>query len=120
MVLLLAMGALYEDHMNSARRAVCLVIFSVQRCLDAMGPGVATFAIPGQIYPTKIRATAHGLSAASGKLGAVVGTLIFPQLLAAAGMKTVMFFMAAMSAVTMLWTLVFVPLYSVPALEEIA
>ena len=119
-LLFLFLGALYEDRLVGARWCLCLVIFSLQRCLDAMGPGLATFAIPGQIYPTRVRASAHGLSAASGKLGAVAGTVVFPQLLAAAGMKAVMCFMSTASLLTFLWTLAFVPSYGVAELEEIA
>ncbi len=36
--------------------------------------------VPSEIYGTKIRATCHGLSAAMGKLGAVVGTAAFTPL----------------------------------------
>lgn len=33
------------------------------------GPNATTFVIPGEIYPPEVKATCHGLSAASGKLG---------------------------------------------------
>lgn len=97
-----------------------LSIFAFQRCIDAMGPGVATFTIPAQIFPTRIRATAHGISAAAGKLGAVIGTVIFPNLQAAAGLQAVMAFMALISALTAFWTQLATPLYDVSVLEEIA
>lgn len=32
--------------------------------------------IPGEIFPTRYRSTAHGISAASGKLGAIVAQLV--------------------------------------------
>ncbi|KAF9528076.1 phosphate transporter [Crepidotus variabilis] len=41
------------------------------------GPNVTTFVVPGEVFPTRYRATAHGLSAASGKLGAVIAQIIF-------------------------------------------
>jgi len=96
-----------------------LTIFSLQRCFDVMGPGMATFSIPGQIYPTKVRGTAHGLSAAAGKLGAVIGTVIFPSLNALAGLRTVYTFMATMCLAAAIWTLVFVPPYDHITLEKI-
>jgi PHS family inorganic phosphate transporter-like MFS transporter len=37
------------------------------------GCNVATFVLPAVAFPPGVRATFHGLSAASGKLGAVVG-----------------------------------------------
>ena len=41
------------------------------------GPNVTTFVIPGEIFPTRYRSTAHGISAACGKLGAIVSQIIF-------------------------------------------
>lgn len=45
------------------------------------GPNTTSFVIPGEIYPAEVRATCHGLSAASGKLGAAAGAYFFPMLL---------------------------------------
>lgn len=36
------------------------------------GPNTTTFVVPGECYPTRYRSTAHGLSAASGKVGAII------------------------------------------------
>lgn len=36
--------------------------------------------VPGECFPTRIRATAHGVSAAFGKLGAVVAQIAFTPL----------------------------------------
>jgi PHS family inorganic phosphate transporter-like MFS transporter len=44
------------------------------------GPNTTTFVIPGEIFPTRYRSTAHGISAASGKLGAIVAQVGFSQL----------------------------------------
>jgi PHS family inorganic phosphate transporter-like MFS transporter len=35
-----------------------------------------TFVIPGEIFPTRYRSTAHGISAASGKLGAIFAQIL--------------------------------------------
>lgn len=45
------------------------------------GPNVTTFIVPGEVFPTRYRSTAHGISAAAGKIGAIIaqtalGTLI--------------------------------------------
>lgn len=45
------------------------------------GPNVTTFVIPGEIFPTRYRSTAHGISAASGKLGAIIAQVGFSQLI---------------------------------------
>ncbi|KAF8948948.1 phosphate transporter [Haplosporangium gracile] len=38
------------------------------------------FVIPGEVFPTRVRATAHGISAGFGKVGAVLATLMFNRL----------------------------------------
>ncbi|KAK9479908.1 major facilitator superfamily domain-containing protein [Lipomyces japonicus] len=43
------------------------------------GPNLTTFVLPGECYPTRYRSTAHGISAASGKIGAIIAqTAIAP------------------------------------------
>lgn len=41
------------------------------------GPNCTTWLLPSELFPTEIRPQAHGLSAALGKAGALVATLIF-------------------------------------------
>jgi len=99
----------------------CIWIFSLMRCLDALGPGMVTFSMPAQVFPTRIRATAHGISAAAGKLGAVVGAAAFPYFSNGRhGMMHIMAFMAVLSWLTGLWACVFVPSYDTATLETIA
>lgn len=42
------------------------------------GPGITTYLLPAELYPTEIKATGHGLAASCGKIGAAVGTLLVP------------------------------------------
>jgi PHS family inorganic phosphate transporter-like MFS transporter len=44
------------------------------------GPNSTTFVIPGEAFPTRYRSTGHGISAACGKLGAIVAQVGFAQL----------------------------------------
>ena len=44
------------------------------------GPNTTTFLLPTEVFPTQLRATLHGLAAASGKLGALVGGLMLTPL----------------------------------------
>ncbi|MFS7973784.1 putative ABC-type phosphate transporter [Helianthus anomalus] len=41
------------------------------------GPNATTFVVPVEIFPARLRSTCHGISAASGKLGAIVGAFGF-------------------------------------------
>jgi PHS family inorganic phosphate transporter-like MFS transporter len=37
------------------------------------GPNSTTFIVPGECFPTRYRSTSHGISAASGKIGSIIG-----------------------------------------------
>lgn len=50
----------------------CILLFSL-----SFGPNVTTFILPAQTYPKKIRGTYNGISAACGKVGAIVGVYMF-------------------------------------------
>ena len=56
-------------------------LFGVSFFFVNFGPNTTTFLIPSEIYPTSIRARAHGISAAVGKLGAFVGAFLVPFML---------------------------------------
>lgn len=43
------------------------------------GPNTTTFVIPGEAFPTRYRATAYGICAACGKMGAIVAQLALGQ-----------------------------------------
>jgi PHS family inorganic phosphate transporter-like MFS transporter len=66
------MAALYlplRNHNNTALFVIyCFLLFSL-----SFGPNVTTFVLPAETYPHTIRSTFNGMSAALGKLGAVVG-----------------------------------------------
>ena len=44
------------------------------------GPNSTTFVIPAECFPTKYRSTSHGISAASGKIGAIIAQVVFGPL----------------------------------------
>lgn len=44
------------------------------------GPNATTFIVPGECFPTRYRSTSHGLSAASGKVGAIIAQCVFGPL----------------------------------------
>ena len=43
-----------------------------------MGPSITTYIIPAEAYPSAWRATGHGIAAAAGKFGAVLGVVLLP------------------------------------------
>lgn len=44
------------------------------------GPNATTFIVPGECFPTRYRSTSHGISAASGKIGAIIAQCVFGPL----------------------------------------
>lgn len=58
-----------------------LALYVLAQFFQNFGPNTTTFIVPGECYPTRYRSTAHGISAACGKIGAIIaqtalGTLI--------------------------------------------
>ncbi|KAG6819337.1 hypothetical protein H0H93_012782 [Arthromyces matolae] len=57
-----------------------VVLYCFANFFQNFGPNSTTFVVPGEAFPTRYRSTAHGISAASGKLGAIVAQVGFAQL----------------------------------------
>ena len=76
-------------------------------CLNA-GPNPMTFLIPARVFPTKLRATGHGFSAAFAKAGATVGIILFPWLQLRLGIMETVLFMTVMCFAGAVITQVFV------------
>lgn len=70
-------------------------------------------------FPTAARATCHGLSAGSGKLGAAIGSYAFGTLIDSLGLRGTFVLTSALSAVLLLITLLFVPRYDVHMLHHL-
>ena len=49
-----------------------VVIFVIAQFFHNFGPNTTTFVIPSEVFNTRFRSTAHGISAAMGKLGAII------------------------------------------------
>lgn len=54
-----------------------MVIFAISQFLLTVGPNCTTFLIPAEVFPTRVRGTAHGISAAAGKCGAILTAFAF-------------------------------------------
>lgn len=58
-----------------------LALYVLAQFFQNFGPNTTTFIVPGEVFPTRYRSSAHGISAACGKVGAIIaqtciGTLI--------------------------------------------
>jgi len=54
--------------------------FTIAQFFFNFGPNATTFIVPGEAFPSRVRGLAHGLSAAIGKLGAILSGLLFNYL----------------------------------------
>ncbi|KAH7577668.1 hypothetical protein ACOSP7_001350 [Xanthoceras sorbifolium] len=54
-----------------------VVMYSLTFFFANFGPNATTFVVPAEIFPARLRSTCHGISAACGKLGAIVGAFGF-------------------------------------------
>ncbi|KAH8879195.1 phosphate/H+ symporter [Thozetella sp. PMI_491] len=50
-----------------------LALYVLAQFFFNFGPNTTTFIVPGEVFPTRYRSTSHGISAASGKIGSIIG-----------------------------------------------
>jgi MFS transporter, PHS family, inorganic phosphate transporter len=87
------------------------------------GPNTTTFIIPSEIFPAAVRTTCHGISAAFGKVGAVVGGFGLAAMKSGASEKSkelanILFVCAGVATLGLICTLAFVPKDVVYANED--
>ena len=102
----------------SALAPLFIVIYAFTFFFSNYGPNTTTFVYPTEVFPTKIRTTAHGISASMGKLGAAISTLFFPVLLASWGKYDLMAFLGVIAIIGALLTFFILPETKNRSLEE--
>ena len=81
-ILYICMGAGYMKMEKSVGgRDALLTLFCLTNFFLNFGANTTTFIIPGEVFPTRYRSTCHGISAASGKLGAIIAQVVVTQLI---------------------------------------
>ncbi|KAG8215781.1 major facilitator superfamily domain-containing protein [Butyriboletus roseoflavus] len=65
------------DYTNISQSGNFMALLCLANFFLNFGPNTTTFVVPGEAFPTRYRSTAHGISAASGKLGAVIAQFAF-------------------------------------------
>ncbi|KAI1325500.1 phosphate permease [Xylariaceae sp. FL0255] len=68
-ILFIIWGFAYNNIGNNGK----LAIFVLAQFFFNFGPNMTTFIVPGEVFPTRYRSTSHGISAASGKIGSIIG-----------------------------------------------
>ena len=78
----IVVGALAPQIITNAFPAF-VILYGLFLFFGEFGPGDCTILISAEMYPTAIRGTMYGISAAIGKAGAAIGTQVFKPILAA-------------------------------------
>ncbi|KAG6776443.1 inorganic phosphate transporter 1-4-like [Populus alba x Populus x berolinensis] len=76
-VFMFALAIPYNHWTHKDNRIGFVIIYSLTFFFANFGPNATTFVVPAEIFPARLRSTCHGISAASGKLGAIVGAFGF-------------------------------------------
>lgn len=86
-----------------------LMLFGLTFLFCNFGPNTTTFILPTQLYPTSVRATYHGFSAAMGKLGGVFGTSLFGIVQEQLGLGGLLIVCGCVSLIGAVFTIYFIP-----------
>jgi hypothetical protein len=63
--------------LEKAHIAAFQAMYFLSSFFNQFGPNSTTFLVAAEVYPTPVRASAHGLSAAVGKLGALTAAIMY-------------------------------------------
>ncbi|RIB03647.1 phosphate transporter [Gigaspora rosea] len=121
-ILFLILGIAYDQILRLSM-PLFITIFTLCQLFQNFGPNATTFIIPGEVFPTRYRSTGHGISAASGKLGAIVAQIGFINLKDIGGRNMFMNRLILIFAVFMfigIWTTLLIPETMNLSLEELS
>ncbi|EEF30850.1 inorganic phosphate transporter, putative [Ricinus communis] len=96
-----------------------VIMYSLTFFFANFGPNATTFVVPAEIFPARLRSTCHGISAASGKAGAMVGAFGFLYAADGIGVRNTLIILGGINFLGMLFTLL-VPESKGKSLEEMS
>ncbi|XP_073011954.1 inorganic phosphate transporter 1-6-like [Typha latifolia] len=76
-VFMLGLAIPYHHWTTAGNHIGFIVMYGFTFFFANFGPNSTTFIVPAEIFPARLRSTCHGISAASGKLGAIIGSFGF-------------------------------------------
>lgn len=102
------------------RTAPFVVLYGLSFFFAEFGPNTTTFVYPSEIFPVRVRTTAHGVAAAMGKLGGFLGVFLFPYLMRWNGLMAAEAAAAISSVIGLVLTLALLPETKGKSLEELS
>ncbi|KAF5752387.1 inorganic phosphate transporter 1-4-like [Tripterygium wilfordii] len=118
-VFLFALAIPYHHWTLPANHIGFVVMYSLTFFFSNFGPNATTFVVPAEIFPARLRSTCHGISAAAGKAGAIVGAFGFLYAANAIGVRNVLIILGVISFFGLLFTFL-VPETKGKSLEEMS
>uniref|UniRef100_A0A0D9VPM0 H(+)/Pi cotransporter n=1 Tax=Leersia perrieri TaxID=77586 RepID=A0A0D9VPM0_9ORYZ len=76
-VFMLGLAIPYHHWTTPGHHTGFIVMYGFTFFFANFGPNSTTFIVPAEIYPARLRSTCHGISAAAGKAGAIIGAFGF-------------------------------------------
>jgi len=76
-VFMLGLAIPYHHWTTPGNHIGFLVMYAFTFFFANFGPNSTTFIVPAEIFPARLRSTCHGISAAAGKAGAIIGSFGF-------------------------------------------
>ncbi|QCE07644.1 MFS transporter [Vigna unguiculata] len=118
-VFMLALAIPYHHWTMSGNQIGFVVIYSLTFFFANFGPNATTFVVPAEIFPARLRSTCHGISAAAGKAGAMVGAFGFLYAQNAIGLRNTLIILSAINFFGFLFTFL-IPESKGKSLEEMS
>lgn len=72
-----AIGIPYTSHWQHHINKGFMVLYGLTFFFANFGPNTTTFIVPAELFPARFRSTCHGISGATGKVGAIIGAVGF-------------------------------------------
>ncbi|XP_057532425.1 probable inorganic phosphate transporter 1-3 [Amaranthus tricolor] len=76
-IFMVAIAIPYQHWRTKEHRVGFLILYGLIFFFANFGPNATTFVIPAEIFPARFRSTCHGISAAAGKAGSIIGAVVF-------------------------------------------
>ncbi|RZC43709.1 hypothetical protein C5167_036658 [Papaver somniferum] len=76
-VFMFALAFPYNHWKQRENRIGFIIMYALTFFFANFGPNSTTFVVPAEIFPARLHSTCHGISAAAGKAGAIIGAFGF-------------------------------------------
>ncbi len=101
----MALSLLVLGFISPIGSTVLLILFAIFQLSENAGPNTTTWVIATELFPTRLRATAQGSSAAISRLGAITGVFFLPIIKDLFGLNVTMIFVSMAAFAGLLITL---------------